>query len=253
MSVSNKDLFTTTNSDLEEMTAELTAAELQPGQIFDNIDLENSNCSTVLNNEDSSRLSEGNVLAAKKPKGNLKWQGDYNELCQFVDDLQLQPGSWSTPGGNCKLFENGEVAIRWYSNTRTITLKGERAAEVKDKIKKLNQELGSEVMLQSTNYAKNLHADLESTNSHLHTGSQHDNLKTNVSSKTDSEMNQLRSKLDSFTEIVNRKLEVLADEVYAIKENKPYSILVLEDVNNELKKEKIELNRKSEELEKKYF
>jgi hypothetical protein len=55
-------------------------------------------------------------------------------------------------------------------------------------------------------------------------------------------MNQLRSKLDSFTEIVNRKLEVLADEVYAIKENKPYSILVLEDVNNELKKENIELN-----------
>jgi hypothetical protein len=254
MSVSNKDLFTTTTSDLEEMTAELTATELQPGQIFDNIELEHSNCSTaVLNNEDSSRLSEGNVLAAKKPEGNLKWQGDYNELCQFVDDLQLQPGSWSKPGGNCKLFESGEVAIRLYSNTRTITLKGERAAEVKGKIKKLNQELGNEVMLQSTNYAKDLHADLESTNSHLHTGSQHHNLKTNLSSKTDSEMNQLRSKLDSFTEIVNRKLEVLANEIYAIKENKPYSILVLEDVNNELKKEKIELNRKSEELEKKYF
>jgi hypothetical protein len=66
-------------------------------------------------------------------------------------------------------------------------------------------------------------------------------------------MNQLSSKLDSFTEIVNRKLEVLADEVYAITENKPYSILVLEDVNNELKKEKIELNRKNEELEKKYL
>jgi hypothetical protein len=45
MSVSNKDLFTTTNSDLEEMTAELPAAELQPGQVFDNIELENySNC-----------------------------------------------------------------------------------------------------------------------------------------------------------------------------------------------------------------
>jgi hypothetical protein len=152
MSVSNKDLFTTTNSDLEEMTAELPAAELQPGQVFDNIELENySNCNTVLNNENSSRLSEGNILAAKKPKRNLKRQGDYNELCQFVDDLQLQPGSWSTPGGNCKLFEKGEVAIRWYSNTRTITLKGERAAEVKDKIKNLNQELGSEVMIQSTN------------------------------------------------------------------------------------------------------
>jgi hypothetical protein len=109
MSVSKKDVYTTTDSDLDEMTAELTAAELQPGQIFDNIELENSNCSTVLNNEDSSRVSEGNVLAAKKPKGNLKLQGDYNELCQFVDDLQLQPGSWSTPGCNCKLFENGEV------------------------------------------------------------------------------------------------------------------------------------------------
>ncbi len=51
----------------------------------------------------------------KKTKDKLKWQGDYNELCEFVDGLQLQPGSWSTPGGNCKLFENGEVAIRWYS------------------------------------------------------------------------------------------------------------------------------------------
>ena len=69
-----RSIFTTINSDLEEMTAELTAAELQPGKIFDNIELENSNCSIVLNNEDSNRLSEGNVLAAKKPKGNLKWQ-----------------------------------------------------------------------------------------------------------------------------------------------------------------------------------
>jgi hypothetical protein len=76
--------------------------------------------------------------------------------------------------------------------------------------------LGSEVMLQSTNYAKNLHVDLESTNSHSNTRSHHDNLKTTVSSKADSEMNQLRSKLGSFTEIVNRKLEVLADEVYML-------------------------------------
>ena len=54
-------------------------------------------------------------------------------------------------------------------------------------------------------------------------------------------MNQLKSKLDSFTEIVNRKL---VKYYYAIKENKPYSILVLEDVNNELKKEKIELKER---------
>ncbi|CAB3976776.1 Hypothetical predicted protein [Paramuricea clavata] len=104
MSVLNKDLFTMIHIDLGEMTAELTTAKLHPGQIFNNNKLENGNSSTVLNNEDSSRLFEGNIWL-QISLGNLRCQGDYNELCQFVDDLQLQPGIWSTPGDNCELFE----------------------------------------------------------------------------------------------------------------------------------------------------
>ncbi len=83
--------------------------------------------------------------------------------------------------------------------------------------------------------------------------SQNDKLGTKGSSKTDSEMNQLRTKFDSFTDNVIRKLDVLANEVYAIKENKPYSILILEDINNELKKGKIELTRKNKDLKEKYL
>ena len=47
-------------------------------------------------------------------KGNLKWLRDYNDLCQFVNDLGLQPGKWTTPGGNGKLFQNSQITIRWY-------------------------------------------------------------------------------------------------------------------------------------------
>lgn len=250
--MTNKNISATLNTELREMTSDTTTAELQPGQIFDN-ELEDSRCSLLSNNEDSGKLTGGSVLATKKSKGNLKWRGDYNELCQFVDGLQLQPGSWSTPGGNCKLYENCEVTIRWYSNTGTITLKGDRADEVKDKITKLNQDLDSEAMPQSKSYAKNLHTDLKSTNNDLHIQSQKDDLSIKKSSKTDTEVNLLRSKLDSFSENVNRKLEALTNEVYAIKENKSFSILVLEDVNNDLKKEKIELTKQIEELREKYL
>ncbi len=95
MSASNKDIFTTSNSDLGEMSAEQTIDKTQSGEAFDifNTELEDSHCGIVLNNKDSSKLSEASVSAMKKTKDKLKWQGDYNELCQFVDGLQLQPGS----------------------------------------------------------------------------------------------------------------------------------------------------------------
>ena len=73
--------------------------------------------------QSDGHLYESSVLITEK--GSLKWLRDYRNLCQVVDQLQLQPGKWTSPGGYCKLFENGEVSIRWYSNNRTLTLKGE--------------------------------------------------------------------------------------------------------------------------------
>ena len=34
---------------------------------------------------------------------------------------------------NSKLFENGEVAIRWYSKGKILTVKDEKAADINEK------------------------------------------------------------------------------------------------------------------------
>ena len=57
------------------------------------------------------------------------------------------------------------------------------------------------------------------------------------------EIDLLKSKLDRFAENVSAKLDDLAFEINHIKENKPYSIVILEDVINDLKKEKLELRK----------
>ncbi len=74
--------------------------------------------------------------------GNLKWQKNFEELRLAVDRLQLQSSKgWTSPGGYCKLFENGEVSIRWYSNSKTLTVKGEKANEIKEKLLNFDRKL----------------------------------------------------------------------------------------------------------------
>ena len=61
------------------------------------------------------------------------------------------------------------------------------------------------------------------------------------------EIDLLKSKLDRFAENVLAKLDDLAFEINHIKENKPYSIVILEDVVNDLKKEKLELRKMNDD------
>ena len=72
----------------------------------------------------------------------------------------------------------------------------------------------------------------------------------NSSNKGDSEIGLLKSKFEKFADYVTTKLAYLAYELNGIKENKPYSIVVLESVIDELKKEKSELWKTNDELRK---
>ena len=58
----------------------------------------------------------------------------------------------------------------------------------------------------------------------------------------------MKSKLESFADEVTTTLSDLAYELNTIKENKPYSIVVLENVIHELKEEKTELVKANDEL-----
>ncbi len=65
--------------------------------------------------------------------------------------------------------------------------------------------------------------------------------------KYDSEISVLEAKFERFTQKVTNQLEDIALEVNNIEENKPYSILVLENRANDLKQEKHELSKKNDD------
>ena len=67
-------------------------------------------------------------------KSNLNWLRNFEDLRHVINKLQLQPGVWTSPWGYCKLFENGKVLIRWYANSKTLTVKGEKDNEIKKKL-----------------------------------------------------------------------------------------------------------------------
>ena len=102
--------------------------------------------------------------------------------------------------------------------------------------------------------------DLHKESIGLHTATKSGNLQTkstnklnplgsSVSCNCDSaEISRLNSKLDRLFENVTNTLQDHSAEINSIKENRPYSILVLENVVNDLKEEKFELIRKNDEL-----
>ncbi len=65
-----------------------------------------------------------------------------------------------------------------------------------------------------------------------------------------SEIHEIKSNMECFANSVNRKLEVISNEISSIKEFKAYSILSLEEVVSDLKKEKLVLSNKNDKLEK---
>ena len=64
----------------------------------------------------------------------------------------------------------------------------------------------------------------------------------------ESEISVLKFKFEKFAQSVTNKLEDIASEVNNIKENKPYSIIVLENTVNDLNQEKYELAKKYDDL-----
>ena len=214
---------------------------------------------------DSEQIESSILMTAN---GNLKWQKNFEELRLAVDRLQLQSSKgWTSLGGYCKLFENGEVSIRWYSNSKTLTVKGEKANEIKEKLLNFDRKLSGEVkvysespkvanILESTD--RNLHSrsrNCSVSNEMTRTNGQSYLINTNDANYNKSpEFYEINSKLESYSQNVTRKLDALAEEISTTKENKEnvaYGILILEETVNHLKEEKCEPNRESEELKEK--
>lgn len=201
------------------------------------------------------QFCESNIIITDR--GGLKWQGNLEDLRLAVDRLRLHPGTWSSPGGHCKLFENGEVSMRWYSNNGTLTVKGDKAEEIKQKLLNLDRKTRSETVVDSESpKVINLNSILQSSDANLHMKSRSGSSNTDMTqtkdhSLTSTEFYERNSKSECHTQNIIRKLDSLAEEISIIKENKEnkaYAILVLEDVVKDLKMEKQELKRENGEL-----
>ena len=199
-------------------------------------------------------------------KGSLKWRSDYEGLCHVVEQLQLQPGKWTIPRGQCKQFANSDVVICWYINSGTLTIKGNKATEIKEKLLYFDNNSSDKVITDSVSSKySNLHSTLKSQDSNLHIGSRNslpnnETLRSNVYNPSvnpnetnythNSEIHEIKSNMECFANSVNRKLEVISNEISSIKEFKAYSILSLEEVVSDLNKEKLVLSNKNDKLEK---
>ena len=234
---------------------------------------------------DISMVEHNDMLISDK--GSIHWNGDLKNLQDFVTSLDLPIVKWSSPGGDCKLYESEGIAIRWYSKKGTITLDGERSDEIRDKIiqkclnfkpakvssksieaeevDELNKSLAegsvltlenSTMCLQPSTYAidpkisqntlmakpKASQANLDFTITVL---SQTENLHSD-SSSMDNDLGA--STVQRLADNFNNKFEALSREVADIKENKVFSIIILENTIIDLKGEKQKLCQTNNEL-----
>ncbi|CAB4016388.1 Hypothetical predicted protein [Paramuricea clavata] len=68
------------------------------------------------------------------PELKLSWSGDYESLKLFVDSELNFEGTWSSIGGEKKLFKSKNVDIHWWAKKKFLRIEGKQASEVKRSI-----------------------------------------------------------------------------------------------------------------------
>ena len=102
--------------------------------------------------------------------------------------------------------------------------------------------------VESTKSKTTLNLHKESQNKHAVSKSQNILGNTNLNCNCESEIGTLKSKMERFADNVANKLDDLTSEIHNMKENKLYSIVALENVIDDLKKEKRDLYKTNVDL-----
>ena len=175
---------------------------------------------------------------------------DDSDDASIADDTSQNLPSRPKEIGAGKNFRNqhgkhGETA----SNSKTSKYEIEESIiESTSRINNIRKEsvnLHTPPIPDNTTCTGNLHTPPKPNNTELIKKTKKHNPLGNLSSghENNIEIDLLKSKLDRFAENVSATLDDLSFEINHIKENKPYSIVILEDVINDLKKEKLELRK----------
>ena len=91
-------------------------------------------CDLTNISDDQHTENTANYLTVTE-KGKFKWNGLFEDLKTFMDELTGKETKWSTPSGHCKLLELDEVAVRWYSNSNSLTINGKLSEDIKTQLR----------------------------------------------------------------------------------------------------------------------
>ena len=141
-------------------------------------------------------------------KGILNWSGSFEDLRYLVEDLQILRTKWTSPGGDCKLYKGREISIRWYSKKGTLTVNGENADVVKNKLVKIVEKVKESKCTSTSNPAEVLNND-----ENLHVVTENDNsLGKEATHPSEFTGYDLKRRMEEFKESINAKVDSLVSD-----------------------------------------
>ena len=139
-------------------------------------------------------------------KGNLNWIGSFDDLKDLIEQLEVSPVKWSSPGGDSKLCESEDLAVRWYTTTGNITIKREKADEIKNKL--------SSFIESNDNLTSQRVDDLHNVNVTTTLPG------VEMVPLDESSLNEFKSNMEKFKDSINAKVDALKTELCNMKIDK---------------------------------
>lgn len=180
-------------------------------------------------------------------KGKLKWNGSFNSLQQFVDEILNIKGKWSSPGGGSKVLQGDEIIIRWYyGNNNTLTLAGSCADELKLKL----NSLANSYFESTEDFEDKEEGDgqLKLKPNEMPNGSPEGNGKNN-DDPFHIFTNEIKCKFTALQNELNKRIDALSAELQLVKTRDQANHH--EDYMSALKKENSDLREENRELKEK--
>ncbi|CAB3999919.1 Hypothetical predicted protein [Paramuricea clavata] len=99
-------------------------------------------------------------------KGKFKWNGPFQSLKMLMTELTKNESKWSASGGYCKLLELDDLAIRWYADSKSLTVNGKLSNDIKSELRNIAGLARPAVEVTSNNYKEAEHAAIYKYGTH---------------------------------------------------------------------------------------
>ena len=92
--------------------------ELQNGSEFDEVSRVNNE------NKEPNPIDNATKYLTVNHKGKFRWHSSFESLQTFMDKVPETETNWTSIGGLCKMLDLNEAVVRWYADSKSITVNG---------------------------------------------------------------------------------------------------------------------------------